>query len=62
WCGGALHRMARYRRLSAQREVPHAEFVAEECHDAEEADKLAAHDKRIIDVLLAQQREQDESS
>jgi hypothetical protein len=40
-------------------EMPHAEFVAEECHDPEEAEKLAAHYERIMDSLLEQQREQD---
>lgn len=40
-------------------EMPHAEFVAEECHDLEEAEKLAAHYERIMDSLLEQQREQD---
>lgn len=33
-------------------EMPHADFVAEECHDPEEAEKLAAHYARIMDSLL----------
>lgn len=43
-------------------EMPHADFVAEECHDPEEAEQLAAHYERIMDSLLEQQREQDKSS
>lgn len=43
-------------------EMPHAYFVAEECHDPEEAEKLAAHYERIMDSLLTQQRAQDKSS
>jgi hypothetical protein len=39
-------------------EMPHADFVAEECHYPEEAEKLAAHYERIMDSLLEQQREQ----
>ena len=43
-------------------EMPRADFVAEECHDPEEAEKLAAHYERIMDSLLEQQREQDRAS
>jgi hypothetical protein len=40
-------------------EAPSADFVMEECRDAEEAERLAAHYERILDRILAQQKEQD---
>ena len=40
-------------------ELPHAEFVAEECHDPEEAERLAAHYERIMESLLAQKAAQE---
>lgn len=43
-------------------EFPRVGFVAEECNDPEEAEKLAAHYTRIIDSILAQQRVQDKAS
>ena len=52
----AVWKTAAYLRSGA---LPHAEFVAEECHDPEEAERLAAHYARIMDSLLEQQRAQD---
>ena len=43
-------------------EMPHAFFVAEECHDPVEAERLAAHYERIMGSLMEQQREQDKPS
>lgn len=40
-------------------DVPSADFVMEECRDAEEAERLAGHYERIMDRILVQQREQD---
>ena len=40
-------------------EPPHALFVAEECHDPEEAERLAAHYARIMESLLAQKAAQE---
>jgi hypothetical protein len=40
-------------------DMPSADFVMEECRDAEEAERLAAHYERIMEGILAQQREQD---
>jgi len=39
--------------------APSADFVAEECSDAEEAKKLAEHYDRIIAQVLEQQAQQD---
>lgn len=40
-------------------EAPTADFVAEECTDAEEAKRLADHYDRIIAEVLKQKSEQD---
>ena len=56
WAMCAVWKTAAYLRSGA---LPHAEFVAEECHDPEEAAKLPAHYARIMDSLLEQQRAQD---
>jgi hypothetical protein len=40
-------------------EAPSADFMMEECRDAEEAEQLAAHYERIMDSILEQQRAQD---
>ena len=40
-------------------EAPTEDFVAEECTDAEEAQKLAEHYERIISLVLEQQTQQD---
>ncbi|MCU0318712.1 MAG: hypothetical protein MUE88_01335 [Flavobacteriales bacterium] len=39
-------------------EMPSADFVMEECRDAEEAERLAAHYERIVARIIAQQNEQ----
>jgi hypothetical protein len=46
---------ATYLRTGA---APSEDFVMEECRDAEEAERLAAHYERIMDGILAQQHEQ----
>lgn len=40
-------------------EAPTEDFIAEECTDAEEAQKLAEHYERIISLVLEQQTQQD---
>ena len=40
-------------------EILNADFVMEDCRDAEEAEQLAEHYERIIDSIMAHQREQD---
>jgi hypothetical protein len=40
-------------------EAPSANFVMEECRDAEEAERLAEHYERIRDLIHLQQKEQD---
>lgn len=40
-------------------EVPTEDFTAEECNDAEEAERLAAHYEQIIENLLLQKAIQD---
>jgi hypothetical protein len=40
-------------------ELPSADFVMEECRDAEEAEQLAAHYERIIDRILMQKHKQE---
>ena len=40
-------------------EAPTDDFLAEECRDAEEAERLAEHYDRIIATLIKQQAEQD---
>lgn len=40
-------------------ELPSADFVMDECRDAEEAEQLAGHYERIMDSILEQQRSQD---
>ena len=40
-------------------EAPNEDFVAEECDDAEEAQKLADHYDRIIAHVMEQQTKQD---
>lgn len=42
-------------------ETPTDEFIAEECTDAEEADRLAEHYEKIIRKVMEQQAEQDRS-
>lgn len=42
-------------------EPPIEEFIAEECTDAEEADRLAEHYEKIIRKVMEQQEEQDRS-
>ena len=41
-------------------EAPTMDFVAEECSDAEEAQRLADHYDRIIKQVLEQQAQQDQ--
>lgn len=42
-------------------EAPTKDFIAEECRDAEEAERLAERYDRIIATLIKQQAEQDRS-
>ncbi|MCC6399504.1 MAG: hypothetical protein IT227_01980 [Flavobacteriales bacterium] len=56
WAMCAVWKTAAYLRSGA---LPHAEFVAEECHDPEEAERLAAHYERIMESLLAQKAAQE---
>jgi hypothetical protein len=42
-------------------EAPTDDFLAEECNDAEEAEKLAKHYRRIIAIVMEQRAEQDRS-
>ncbi|MGB3870857.1 MAG: hypothetical protein WA937_15485 [Flavobacteriales bacterium] len=41
-------------------EASSPDFIAEECNDAEEARKLAAHYERIIALVMEQQTQQDQ--
>ena len=41
-------------------EAPTEDFIAEECTDAEEAERLAEHYAKIIRTLIEQQVEQDQ--
>lgn len=41
-------------------EASSPDFIAEECNDAEEARKLAAHYERIIALVVEQQTQQDQ--
>ena len=42
-------------------EAPTEDFIAEECTDAEEAERLAEHYERIITTVMKQRSEQDRS-
>ncbi len=42
-------------------EAPAMDFLAEECRDDEEAERLAEHYERIIRKVMKQQSEQDRS-
>lgn len=42
-------------------EAPTEDFIAEECTDAEEAERLAEHYERIIATVMKQQSDQDRS-
>ena len=42
-------------------EAPTDDFLAEECNDAEEAERLEKHYRRIIATVMEQRAEQDRS-
>lgn len=42
-------------------EAPATDFIAEECTDAQEAERLAIHYERIIATVMKQRSEQDRS-